>query len=72
MKVYLTKYGLTDGIIEIEDADYPGENQRNLFTDFEAAVKRVEEMRDLRIASLEKQIVKLHSLDCRKLAKGDR
>lgn len=74
MKVWITKYALTKGIeqidVEISDDGYaysigrwrtqypPGDWHRTEA----AAIKRADEMRLVRIASLEKQITKLKAL----------
>ena len=77
MKVWITKYALTDGIIEAE-AMYLGhdivavtlENDTrsiNLYSDEchlskESAIQKAEEMRQKKIASLKKQIEELERI----------
>jgi len=83
MKVWITKYALTDGIIEaqqIPGATYDGKEYaffvdengqyvtgfyipyRELFWDKNSAIKKAEEMRQKKIASLKKQIEKLEMM----------
>jgi hypothetical protein len=73
MKVYITKLALTKGIIEIDDPEFysnyvviddlqPMINQVDWFYNKPAAIKRAEEMRVNKIASLKKQLAKLESL----------
>lgn len=75
MKVYITKYALTDGILEKEavlheDKEYLSVNGywtffklgRDAFENLEDASKAAGEMRQKKIASLEKQIAKLKSM----------
>lgn len=78
MKVYITKYALTQGIYEAEaeecsgfngmikiDGEYPEyyhREGRDWCRTKEDAVKRAEEMREKRILSLKKQIEKLEKL----------
>ncbi len=77
MRVWVTRYALTQGILEIEGEDcgdsmfhYPGNHMdrydqyyhgqgENWHLTRESAVKRAEEMRVAKIASLQKQIEKL-------------
>lgn len=78
MKVWITKYALTDGIIE-EEAEPCGKdmiavrNERALSSYFhgegknwhktkESAIAKAEEMREKKIASLKKQIDKLEKI----------
>lgn len=78
MKVWITKYALTDGIIEatgykFEETRYEVYNEKGeycgsfrpgkyLFMDKQSAVKKAEEMRQKKIASLKKQIEKLERM----------
>ena len=76
MKVWITKYALTDGIIETEGKNISSESFRitegnfkdswfsskDCFTDKKSAIKRAEEMRQKRIKSLKKQIEKLEEM----------
>ena len=73
MKVYITKYALTRGILETDGATVEGipsmaETNFGYFhgDDWhetkEEAIKRAEEMRTKKIASLRKQIEKLEAL----------
>ncbi len=77
MRVFVTKYALTDGIQEGEADEtvhgtsflvkLPGRHfhayfsPRDCFTDYELAVKRANEMRVKKIASLKEKIAKLES-----------
>ena len=80
MKVWITKYALTDGIIEAE-SDVKTQTKKKLFAfwnndefggfypqkeevffDRESAIKKAEEMRQKKIASLKKQIKKLEEM----------
>ena len=77
IKVFITKYALTDGIIE-KDAELCDDNKmikvsgKGYFTTYfhgedwhrtrESAVKRAEIMRDRAIKSAEKKIAKLKNL----------
>jgi hypothetical protein len=77
-KVFITKYALTGGIKEIEadiirsrfeDGEYVRDGLcsyfcigENAFTDKSEALKKAEEMRIRKIASLRKQIEKLEKL----------
>ena len=76
MKVWITKYALTDGIVEKEV--YSKDSLYIIFTDGsydfvknegkhwhinkDSAIKRAEEMRQKKIASLKKQIEKLEEM----------
>lgn len=77
MKVWITKYALTDGIIEAEGEPYGLEwvsvnwdngcqcndfEQGEWFDTKERAIKKAEEMRQKKIASLKKQIEKLEMM----------
>lgn len=78
MKVWITEYALTRGIVEAEYIKSCGANvilfklgnsTRNRFTikercheSKESAIKQAEEMRQKQIASLEKQIEKLERI----------
>ena len=78
MKAWITKYALTDGIIEatgykITETRYEAHNEndeycgvftlgKHLFTDKQSAVKKAEEMRQKEIESLKKQIKKLEKM----------
>lgn len=75
MKVYITKYALTKGILEREGEEQPGGYARakvGIFTNFfnsrewystkQGAVKDAAQRRDRKIASLQKQIAKLEKL----------
>ena len=76
-KVFITKYALTEGIKEIEadiirsrfeDREYVRDGLcsyflgKNAFTDKSEALKKAEEMKIRKIASLRKQIEKLEKL----------
>ncbi len=77
-KVFITKYALTEGIKEIEtdiirsrfeDREYVRDGLcsyfrigENAFTDKSEALKKAEEMKIRKIASLRKQIEKLEKL----------
>lgn len=79
MKVFITKYALTSGIkeIEAEETTIPGmiKDTGQRFTSMyhtegkdwhrtiESAVKRAEDMRDRKIASLKKQLGKLENME---------
>lgn len=77
MKVWITKYALTDGIIEAEGKqekltwgfvvlDGPYRNywfcKSDCFEDKKSAINKAEEMRQNKIASLKKQIEKLERM----------
>ena len=77
MKVWITKYALTDGIIEAEGEPYGLERvsaswdngcrcndfeQGEWFDTKERAIKKAEEMRQKKIESLKKQIEKLEEM----------
>ena len=77
MKVWITKYALTDGIIETEgeqdrltygfvvtDGVFRNEwfNSKDCFTSRTSAIKKAEEMRQKKIESLKKQIEKLERM----------
>ena len=77
MKVWITKYALTDGIIEAEGEPYGLEwvsaswdsgyrcgdfEQGEWFDTKERAIKKAEEMRQKKIASLKNQIEKLERM----------
>ena len=77
MKVWITKYALTDGIIEAEGEPYGLEwvsaswdngchcndfEQGEWFDTKERAIKKAEEMRQKKIESLKKQIEKLERM----------
>lgn len=79
MKVYVTKYALTTGILTAEDGEVSEESpgmvsckSLGTFANFhgkdwhktpEAAIARAEEMRGKTITSLEKQIAKLRVMN---------
>lgn len=76
MKVWITKYALTDGIIETEgETNILGNflitkgtyrnmwfSYNNCFANKESAIQKAEEMRQKKIASLKKQIEKLEQM----------
>ena len=77
MKVWITKYALTDGIIEAEGKPYGFEwvsaswdngfrcsvfGQGEWFDTKERAIAKAEEMRQKKIASLKKRIEKLEEM----------
>lgn len=77
MKVWITKYALTDGIIEAEGEPYGLEwvsarwdngyrcndfEQGEWFDTKERAIEKAEEMRQKKIASLKNQIKKLEEM----------
>lgn len=73
MKVYITKYSLTDGVLEADaklNQKFPTMAVTNLgyfhgndwHETKEAAIKKAEEMRVKKIASLKKQIEKLEAM----------
>ena len=64
MKVWITKYALTRGIIEIHNLNdcYSGKRYRWIHLDKESAIKKAEEMRQKKITSLKKQIKKLEEM----------
>lgn len=77
MKVWVTKYALTDGIIEADGEPYGLEwfsaswdngdkcndfEQGEWFDTKERAIQKAEEMRQKKIASLKKQIEKLEGM----------
>ena len=77
MKVWITKYALTDGIIKVEaeqdkltygfvvtEGAFKNEwfNRTDCFTSRSSAIKKAEEMRQKKIASLKKQIEKLERM----------
>ena len=77
MKVWITKYALTDGIIEAEGEPYGLEwvsascdngcrcndfEQGEWFDTKERAIKKAEEMRQKKIGSLKRQIKKLEKM----------
>lgn len=74
MKVWITKYALTTGIIET-DAEVCSEDMIQIYKPFksyfhknewfikkEDAIKRANSMKDKKIQALNKQIIKLNSL----------
>lgn len=77
MKAWITKYALTSGIIEVNDAEESGDmicykhgspyvqyaHGEDWWTNFEVAKNRAEQMRQAKIASLKKQIAKLEKLE---------
>lgn len=77
MKIWITKYALTRGIVEVEmdafklDGGYIYSKDDALtmfapgqwYADYAFAVSRAEEMRKKKIASLEKQIERLRKLE---------
>ena len=81
MKIFITKYALTDGIIEKEAMNVDDSNMMEVIGGGDRfnwyahtgeysltrkeAVKRAEEMRLKKIASLKKQIAKLENLTFR-------
>ena len=76
MKLWITKYALTDGIVEAETDDEPDENGlmrvpkyleymrlgKDCHASGEAATADAIGMRDRKLASLEKQIARLKKL----------
>ena len=77
MKVWITKYALTDGIIKLEaeqdrltyrfvvtDGVFRNEwfNRTDCFMSRTSAIKKAEEMRQKKIESLKKQIEKLERM----------
>ena len=56
MKVWITKYALTRGIIETDNLNdcYSGKEYSWIHYDKEAAIQKAEEMRQKKIESLEK------------------
>ena len=76
MRVFITKYALTKGIIETEAKDigddmieivgkypiYYHKDGREWHKTKESAIKKAEEMRQKKIASLKKQIEKLEGM----------
>ena len=78
MKVWITKYALTDGIIEAEADTYTKgkifafwnndemgafyPHKEEVFFDKQSAIKKAEEMRQKKIESLKKQIKKLEEM----------
>lgn len=74
MKVFITKYALTKGVLEEEVIDCGDGSVRNQFYVYfhgegkewhkskESAEKKAEEMRQNKIASLKKQIEKLEKI----------
>ena len=77
MKVWITKYALTDGIIEakgeqdkltygfvVTDGVFRNEwfNSKDCFTSRTSAIKKAEEMRQDKIKSLQKKIKELEEL----------
>lgn len=77
MKVWITKYALTDGIIEakgeqdkltygfvVTDGVFRNEwfNRIDCFTSRTSAIKKAEEMRQKKIEGLKKQIKKLEEM----------
>lgn len=64
MKVWITKYALTRGIIETDNLNdcYSGKGYSWIHYDKEAAIQKSEEMRQKKIASLKKQIEKLEEM----------
>lgn len=76
MKLYTTKYCLSDGAIDEKECDIDGDYAywkegyrriqfrigRDAFTDRTDAAKAASAMRDKKIASLRKQIVKLDKM----------
>jgi protein subunit release factor A len=79
MKVYITKYALTSGILEIEARNGTAENMvcyrskgasydqyahgNDWHVDIDSAKAKAEQMRQAKIASLKKQIAKLEKLE---------
>lgn len=77
MKVWITKYALTDGIVEKECEYFEDGSVREIGNSFpiyyhgegkdwhrtkESAIKKAEEMRNKKIESLKKQIKKLEEM----------
>ena len=64
MKVWITKYALTRGIIETENLNncYSGKEYSWIHYDKNSAIQKAEEMRQKKIASLKKQIEKLERM----------
>lgn len=77
MKVWITKYALSQGIVEAEgeqdkltyrfvvtDGVFRNEwfNSKDCFTSRTSAIKKAEEMRQKKITSLKKQIEKLEGM----------
>ena len=64
MKVWITKYALTRGIIETENLNdyYSGKGYSWMHYNKESAIKKAEEMRQKKIASLKEQIEKLERM----------
>ena len=77
MKVWITKYALTDGIIEVDseqdrltygfvvtEGAFKNEwfNRTDCFTSRNSAIKKAEEMRQEKIKSLKNQIKKLEEM----------
>jgi hypothetical protein len=80
MKVFITRFALTGGIIEKDDAEpcssegmikvpsmgphvfFHGGDGRDWHATRESAVKKAEEMRAKKIASIKKQLAKLESM----------
>lgn len=76
MKVWVTKYALTKGVLEV-DAKTVGHgmvgvkgefltayySKRDWHASHEQAIARAKEMREAKLASLEKKIKKLEALD---------
>lgn len=76
MKVWITKYALTQGILEVEAKDlgddmiktvekypsYYSKEGRDWHRTKESAISKAEEMRQKKIASLKKQIEKLEAM----------
>lgn len=77
MKVWITKYALTKGILQEEGETFKGNPNylmvKGYYSDFygegnewhrtkESAIKKAEEMRQKKIASLKKQIEKLEKM----------
>lgn len=76
MKVWISRYALTKGIFEVEvkqspfysdlvssQSGYPYYHKPDWHETKEEAIKRAEQMRVKKIASLRKQIEKLENLD---------
>ena len=78
MKVWITKYALTSGILEKEVKDFGDGSVREIENSFpiyyhgegkewhrtkESAIAKAEEMRKKKIASLKKQIEKLEKME---------
>lgn len=82
MKVWITKYALTSGILEKEVKDFGDGSVKEIENSFpiyyhgegkewhrtkESAIAKAEEMRKKKIASLKKQIEKLEKMEFKKM-----